>query len=157
MPVFRWGRAWGLGDLEREVDRLMHGVNLSLQGVRLARQFPPVNLYELEDAYLISAELPGANAEDFELTIQSGVLTIQGRRDDPEQVPEERYRRQERFHGSWQRSLNLPERIDEERLSARFDDGILKVTLPKLAETPVRRIPIEGTDGPRAIEEQPRD
>ena len=153
MPVFRWGRAWErLGDLEREVDRMMQGVNLSLQGVRLARQFPPINIYELEDAYLITAELPGAKAEEFELTIQNGMLAMQGRRDDPEEVEENRYRRQERFYGTWKRTLNLPDRIDEERLSARFENGILKVTLPKLPETQVRRITVQNGDEPAAIE-----
>lgn len=153
MPVFRWGRAWEqLGDLEREVDQLMRSVNLSLQGVRLGRQFPPINIYELDDAYLLTAELPGVLAEDFELTIQSGVLTLQGRREDPEGIHEDRFRRQERFNGAWKRSLTLPERIDEERPSAKFDNGVLKVLLPKLAETPVRRIPVEDGNGPAAIE-----
>lgn len=141
----------------------MRSVNQSLQGVRIGRRFPPINLYDVDDAYLITAELPGARAEDFELTIQSGVLTMQGRRDDPEEVPEDRYRRRERFYGTWTRSLNLPERIDESRLSARFEDGVLKITLPKLPETQPRRIPVaegeEGTppanSGPPAIEARP--
>lgn len=149
MAIFRWGRAWPqVGDLEREVDRLMRSVNLSLQGVRLGRRFPPINLYDTGDAYLITAELPGARAEDFELTIQSGVLTMQGRRDDPEEVPEDRYRRRERFYGTWTRSLNLPDRIDESQLSARFEDGVLRIQLPKLPETQARRIPVAEGDVP---------
>jgi HSP20 family protein len=153
VAIFRWGRAWqGMEDLEREVDRLMRTVNLSLQGVRVGRRFPPVNLYELDDAYLITAELPGAKVDDFELTIQSGVLVLQGKRDDPDDVPADRYRRQERFYGAWSRSLNIPDRIDDARLSAKFENGVLKILLPKLPDSRPRRIPVANGDGPAAIE-----
>ncbi len=88
MPVFRFGQTWdAFRDLEREVDRLLSGVNLTLGGVRLGRQFPAMNLYELPEEFLITAELPGTRAEDLELTIADGVLTMKGRRDAPEGFP----------------------------------------------------------------------
>lgn len=143
MPVFRWGQAWdAFRDLEREVDELLESVNLTFHGIRLGRHYPAVNLYEREDEFLLMAELPGTRVEDLELTIAGGVLTIKGQRDHPEGVSEERFRRRERFQGSWQRSLSIPDRVREEELSAEFTNGVLKVHLPKAEELKARQIPV---------------
>ncbi|MGE3317402.1 MAG: Hsp20/alpha crystallin family protein [Planctomycetaceae bacterium] len=149
MPVFRLGQqTWdAFRDLEREVDRIFRGVNLTFQGIRLGREFPAVNVYELADEFLLTAELPGTRAEDLEITIAGGVLTIKGKRGDNDGIPEDRYRRQERFRGAWQRSLSIPERVREEDLSADFSHGILKVHLPKAAAIKPRQIHIaEGSE-----------
>ena len=96
MALFRWGHSWdAFHDLEREVDRLLQSVNLSFQGLRFGRQYPPVNLYELPTEYLITAELPGVKSEELELTIANGVLSMTGRHVSPDGAAEERYRRQE--------------------------------------------------------------
>jgi len=148
MAVFRWGQTWGaFDDLEREVDRLLNSVNFTFQGIRLGRQFPAVNLYELDGEYLLTCELPGTKAEDLELLVANGLLHIKGKRSGPSGVAEERFRRQERFRGNWQRTLSLPERVREEGLSAEFVDGILKIRLPKGEQERPRRIPVgEGNE-----------
>jgi HSP20 family protein len=147
MPVFRWGHPWdAFQDLEREVDRLLSGVNIAFHGIRIARQYPAINLYELADEFLLTAELPGTRAEDLELTIVNGLLQIKGRREG-DGVPDERYRRQERFRGAWQRAISVPDRIREDALRAEFVDGILKVHLPKGEQEQPRRIPVtEASD-----------
>lgn len=143
MPVFRWGNAWdAFRDLEREVDRLMGSMNFTLQGVRLGRRFPAVNFYEYEDHYLLTAELPGMKKSDLDLSIAQGVLTLTGNRTSDD-VPDNCYRRSERYRGQWQRNLNLPERVEEEGLKAELTNGILKITLPKAPEVAPRQIPIQ--------------
>lgn len=143
MPVFRWGNAWDVfRDLEREVDRLMGSMNFTLQGVRLGRTFPAVNFYEYEDHYLLTAELPGMKKADLDLSIAQGMLTLTGNRT-AEDVPDNCYRRSERYRGQWQRNLNLPERVVEEELKAELTNGILKITLPKAPEVAPRQIPIQ--------------
>lgn len=143
MPVFRWGQPWdAFRDLEREFDRLLGSVNLSIQGVRMGRPYPAINLYKLENEYLLTAELPGTRGEDLEITIAGGILTIKGRRSDPEGIPDESFRRRERFTGAWQRSVSLPDRVREEELSAEFANGFLKIHLPKADEAKARQIPI---------------
>jgi HSP20 family protein len=145
MAVFRWRQSWGaFQDLEREVDRLLEGIRLPFPGFRLEREYPPVNLYELEQEYLLIAELPGTSAENLELTVAGGVLTLKGERTDPQPVPEDRFRRHERLRGAWQRSLTIPERIEEERVVAEFNDGILKIHLPKMTAVKPRQIPVIG-------------
>jgi HSP20 family protein len=148
MPIFRWGQSWRLfHDLEREVDRLLHGVDMTLHGVRFGRQYPAINLYQLEDEYLLTAELPGMRADELDVSIAGGILTLKGTRAQPENVPDDQFRRHERFHGAWQRSFSLPERVQEERLAAEFNDGVLKIHLPKADEIQPRQILVnEGTD-----------
>lgn len=143
MAVFRWGQAWDpFRDLEREVDQLLASVSLSFAGIRFGREYPPVNVYEFNDDLLLTAELPGTRPEDLEVLVADGVLTLKGKRTGADGVPDERYRRQERPRGAWQRSLRLPERIQEDRMKAEFSNGILKVTLPKAPAVTPRQIPV---------------
>ncbi|MCA9062500.1 MAG: Hsp20/alpha crystallin family protein, partial [Planctomycetaceae bacterium] len=87
MPIFRWGQSWpGLPDLEREVDRLLQGMNLSLQGVRVGRRFPQINVCELPDCFVVVAEIPGCDPKEIDVTTASGVLTIRGNRKPPAEI-----------------------------------------------------------------------
>lgn len=147
MPVFRWGHAWDpFRDLEREVDRLLQGVNLSLHGVRFGRRYPQINLLEQDSAYILTAEIPGADLKQLEVTTASGFLTIKGNRQPPEEAREDAFRRQERFHGPWQRTIQLPERVDENGMKAEYSTGVLRVILPKAPTVTPRQIPVN--EGP---------
>jgi len=112
-----------------------------MQGpLRFGRQFPPVNLYAIDQEFILTAELSGVRPEDLEITVADGVLTIKGKRTGPEGVADDRYRRQERARGTWQRSLSLPERVEEERLSAEITNGILTIRLPRAPTSQPRQI-----------------
>lgn len=142
MAVFRWGQGWDpFRDLEREVDQLLTNVSI-FHGIRFGRQYPPINVYEQDNELLLIAELPGTRVEDLEVLISGGVLTIKGRRSGPEGISDDRFRRQERPRGSWQRSLTLPAHIQEDGLAAEFSNGILCIRLPKAEVTPPRQIPV---------------
>lgn len=147
MPIFRWGQAWDpYRDLEREVDRLLQGVNLSLHGVRFSRRFPQVNVLELDDCFVLTAEIPGIDVSQLEVTMSSGFVTIKGTRLPPVEAREDTFRRQERFHGPWQRKIQLPDRINEDGMRADYKAGVLRVTLPKAPSTAVRQIKVN--EGP---------
>jgi HSP20 family protein len=148
MAIFRWGPAWSpFHDLEREVDRLLESVHMAWPGLRSGRQFPALNLYELDDGYLLVAQMPGVRPDEFELTVADGRLTMSGVRRDPEAVGESRFRRQERFCGSWQRTVALPERIVEDGLRAELTNGVLRVHFPKAPTAEPRQIPVtEGRE-----------
>ena len=141
MAVFRWGQSWDpFRDLEREMDRLLQGVSLSLNGVRFGRRFPQMNLIELEDCYQVTAEVPGVDPDELDISTSSGVLTLRGVRKPPEEAREESFRRQERFQGAWQRSIQLPDRVNEDKMKAEYSAGVLRVTLPKAPSTAPRKI-----------------
>lgn len=148
MPVFRWRDGWEpLRDLERQVDRLLEGIPFPFPTIRFERQFPPVNVYELPDEYLLTSELPGTNAASLELTVSNGVLTLKGKRPAPAGVGDEQFRRHERMWGNWERSLTVPERVIEDRVTAEFSDGILKIHLPKAPEGKARQIQVLQSNG----------
>jgi len=154
MAVFRWGQHWDpFHDLEREVDRLLASVTLSMQGLRFGRQFPAVNLFTLENEIVLTAELPGVRREDLDVTVADGMLTIKGKRTGPEGVPDERYRRQERARGVWQRSFSLPERVEDERMTADLTNGVLTLKMPRAPASQPRQIKV--IDG--AAENKPQD
>ena len=147
MPVFRWGHAWdAFQDLEREVDQLLQGVNPSLHGVRSARRFPLINLIEKTDHFLLTAELSGADIKDLEVTSADGRLMIKGVRRAPEEARDDTFRRQERFQGKWQRTIQLPDRVEEDGLRAEYSAGVLRITLKKAPSSLARNIPV--TEGP---------
>lgn len=152
MPVFRWGSTFdAFRDLEREMDRWVRSMDLAFEGVRLGRPFPSLNLFELDDEYLITAELPGCEGGDLELNVANGILTMRGSRPKTGDVAEERYRRSERPSGPWERTISLPDRIDEERIRAELLHGLLHLHLPKLPTTAPRQIRInheESGDSP---------
>ena len=147
MPVFRWGHAWdAFHDLEREVDQLLQGVNLSLHGVRSARRFPLMNLIEKPDHFLLTAEVPGVDIKDLDVTATDGRLMIKGVRHAPAEARDDTFRRQERYQGTWQRTIQLPDRVEEDGLRAEYSAGVLRITLSKASSSIARSIPV--TEGP---------
>ena len=144
MPVFRFRQDWNIfQDLEREVDRLLNSMSITVQGVRLGRTFPAINCYEYPDHYLLTAELPGMKSGDLDLSIADGRLLLKGERDTIADSATQGFRRMERFRGKWQRSIPLPDRVIEEELSADLNHGVLKITLPKAPENAPRQIAVQ--------------
>ncbi|GBC62040.1 molecular chaperone [Desulfonema ishimotonii] len=103
---------------------------------------PVVDVYESEDAYVVSAELPGLSKEDIVLDFKGRVLTLKGERTYTSEVKEDKYYRRERSYGKFQRSFTLPAEINPDNISAEFKDGVLKVSIPKPEEQKPRQIMI---------------
>ncbi len=97
---------------------------------------PRCDVTEREDAIVVAAELPGVQPGDMEVTVADGVLTIRGeKRSEREETAQGRAYR-ERFFGSFERSLAIPQEVDADRIEAHLKDGVLEVVLPKRAPTP---------------------
>jgi HSP20 family protein len=106
---------------------------------------PHVDVRETDKEIVVEAELPGIDEKDISLAIQDGVLTIRGEKRFEHDEEKENYRMMERRYGSFQRSLRLPESVDDDKVEASFDNGVLKVSLPKRPEAigKQRTIPIK--------------
>ena len=100
---------------------------------------PPVDLHETDDAYVLTAEVPGLAREDLQIHVHDGRLTLTGTRHE-RPVPCEQYHRVERGHGTFNRSFQLPLPIAVDGIAADLKDGVLTVTVPKSPEAPPRRI-----------------
>lgn len=105
-----------------------------------SRWTPALDVYQDKDQFTVVAELPGLKKEDIELSFQDGVLTISGERKQ-EKKGEEGYRN-ERFFGRFQRSVTLPTSVDGNKVKATYEDGILKVVLPKAEEAKPKKIDV---------------
>jgi HSP20 family protein len=106
-------------------------------------QAPKIDLLEKEDCYLISADLPGLNKDDVELTIRNGVLSIKAHREEQQEIEGEHVILKERHIGEYTRELSLGSNASEEGVSAEFNDGVLSVTVKKVENSKTKPIKID--------------
>ena len=106
---------------------------------------PSVDIKETDGEILVSAELPGIDPKDVELTLEHGVLTIKGqKREESEKKEGETVVSREIRYGSFSRSMALPGEVQAEKATASFDKGVLKVSVPKAEGARPTRVPIQG-------------
>ncbi|HXG57201.1 MAG TPA: Hsp20/alpha crystallin family protein [Vicinamibacterales bacterium] len=103
---------------------------------------PPIDVYETSERYVIAAELPGLTREQIELAMEDSRLTIRGERVEARPSGEAHYHQVERGHGAFSRTFEFADKIDVERVTADLTDGVLTVTLPKLAPPAARKITV---------------
>ena len=89
---------------------------------------------ENEKEIVVKADLPGLDEKDINLTIHNGVLSLRGEKKSEHTDERDNYHMMERSYGSFQRSIRLPDTIDEDKVEARFDKGVLTVTLPLVGD-----------------------
>ena len=104
-----------------------------------------MDVTETDKEIVVEAELPGIDEKDVSLALQDGVLTIRGEKKHERDEEKENYRMMERRYGSFQRSVQLPDTVDEDKIEATFNNGVLRVSLPKRPEAigKQRKIPIK--------------
>lgn len=102
---------------------------------------PALDLYQTNDDLVAVVELPGMRKDDIELSLHDGMLTISGERKS-EKAEGEKAARSERFIGKFRRSVSLPTRVDANKVTATYQDGILTVTLPKAEEVKPKQIQV---------------
>jgi HSP20 family protein len=107
---------------------------------------PRVDTAETDTAYEVTAELPGVDEKDIKISLADNVLSISGEKKSEREQKDKDYVMTERSYGSFKRAFTLPDNVDVEKIAAKFDKGVLKVTLPKTAPSPAkqRQIPIKG-------------
>ena len=123
-------------DIEEMLDRVSQQVEEGMTSGGL--QVPgsvPVDVVDTGEEYLVTADLPGYEIGDIELTLSEGTLRLEAAREDEEQYAEGRYLRRERTRTSANRRIRLPEPVEEEEVSAGYEDGVLTVRLPKVSGT----------------------
>lgn len=118
-------------ELERIVDDIVGG--RSRPG-RARHWRPPADVFVSKGTVVIRLELAGVRREDIDLTYHEGELVVRGSRFEPETEPKEGYWQMEIPHGPFERSVNIPPRVDPDRIEAVCRDGILEVRIPKIAE-----------------------
>ncbi len=120
----------------REFDRLFEGRPAN-------RWMPRVDVFDHDNSLVVRTEVPGVAADDIEVTVEAGTLTIKGGRNFETEENKPNYRRKEIFQGSFERTILLPEGIDPTAVTATSKDGILEITIPKLPEVLPRKVSVE--------------
>ena len=157
MTIVRYDPFRDLRTLQEEVNRLF-STNLTRafgdEGIGRGAWSPSVDIYENKDQIVLEAELPGMKQEDFDLSIESNVITLRGERRFEKTDDSDNYHRVERSYGAFTRSFTLPQTVSGEGATAEYSNGVLRVTLPKREETNPRRIEVSGTSAatPKTID-----
>ena len=149
MTIVRYDPFRDLRTLQEEVNRLF-STNLTRafpdEGIARGAWAPSVDIYENKDQIVLEAELPGMKQEDFDLSIENNVITLRGERKFEKTDETDNYHRVERSYGAFTRSFTLPQTVSAEGATAEYNNGVLRVTLPKREETKARRIQVNEGD-----------
>ena len=152
MAVVRWDLFRELTALQSEVNRLFSRVG---GGDVAERQSwtPSIDVIETDDAIKLKAELAGMDPKDINIEVQDNVLTVSGERRFEEEVKEDKYYRIERRYGSFSRSIALPQTVDENKIEAKYDNGVLEVAVPKAEVARPKKIAVTiGGSEPKTVE-----
>jgi HSP20 family protein len=145
--IYRYDPASGPLSLRQMMDRLLEEAFVSPRG--LAGQLggaggPALNAYEEGDQFVVETQLPGMKPEDIQVSIEQGVLTIQGQTRAEEERKERTYLIREHRTGRFRRGVRLPETVDPDAVQATYEDGVLRLMLPKAERAKARRIQIQA-------------
>jgi HSP20 family protein len=123
---------------------LAHSLGLHAQqgNDRATAWAPALDISERKDAYLVTVELPGVEPDDLQITMEDGLLTIQGERHFAQESSEQHFHRIERRDGAFRRSITLPAQVQAEQIEASFDNGVLQIVVPKAEEAKPKRIQV---------------
>jgi HSP20 family protein len=103
---------------------------------------PAVDVYDSKDNLLVKADLPGLTKDEIEVSIQENHLVLKGEKKKDHEIKEENYFKTERYYGSFFRTIPLPSEIDAAKVEAKYQDGVLTLTLPKKEEAKPKQITI---------------
>jgi HSP20 family protein len=154
MALVRWEPVRELHSMQQEMNRLFNTFfdAPGASGPTPRRWVPAMDLVELDDHFVLRADLPGLDEADVKLEIADDVLTVSGERRFEHEDRKEGFYRLERGTGSFTRSLTLPEGVDADAVEAAFDKGVLEVRIPKPEQRKPRRVEIAVGAGKPAIE-----
>jgi HSP20 family protein len=143
MELVRWEPFAGFSNIRSVFDELFDN-NFERASAQTGRStwYPPVDVLESKDSYLIRAELPGMNKEDIKVELKEGTLVLSGERKAEKPAEGVEYRHMERLNAKFWRSFSLPETVKQDGIEAAYKDGVLEIRVPKAEEAKPRQIEI---------------
>ncbi len=144
MALVRWDPFKELDLLQDRISRLFDEAWLSPSRRGERTWIPPVDIYETENEIVVKAELPNMDEKDIEVKIENNVLTIKGEKKLEREEKKENYHLIESSYGSFYRSFSLPGNVDADKASAKYEKGVLKITLPKKEEAKPKQIEVKA-------------
>lgn len=145
MQLIRWRPQRNLWRANESMSRLLDDFfapTLSNDQLSLQSWNPSADVYEEDDHYVVKAELPGVDKKNIHVDVQENVLILKGERSNGKEVKEENFYRKEIAYGTFERSFALPDGVDADKIKADYNDGVIKITIPKPETKQPRRISI---------------
>lgn len=145
MALVKYNPLRDLRSMQDQMNRLLNlswNHDLPSEDIKEGLWQPAVDIYETADSIVIKAELPDVDQKDIDVRIEDSTLILKGERKHEDEVKKENYHRIERYFGSFQRSFSLPATVDQEKVAASCEKGVLTITLPKREETKPKQISI---------------
>ena len=128
---------------EREMEEMMERAFGEGNGWEVGKFAPEVNVAETEKEFEVTMELPGLKPEEVNVELKNEALWITGEKREEKEEKGKTFHRTERRYGEFRRTIPLPGTVNEEKVKAHFENGLLKVTIPKSEEAKPKRIPIK--------------
>ena len=146
LPTARRTNGWGsvpdVFNLRHEMQDLLDSMVSARSGSNVVWA-PPINVRENDEQVIVEAELPGVRADDVDISVENGMLTIAGEKRADQERNEESWHIVERRYGRFERSFTIARTVDVENIRASFEDGVLRIVLPKREEARPRRIRVD--------------
>ena len=158
MTVSRWDPFQDLLSIQDEMNQLFtraFGRERPGQAGEAVQQrlwAPALDISERKDAYVVTVEVPGIKAEDLDITLEDGLLTIKGERRFTQESSDQQFHRVERRYGSFRRSITLPSQVQADQIEASFENGVLEVVVPKAEEAKPKKISVRAGGGRQQVE-----
>ena len=141
MVITRWSPSW---DPFAELDEMVRRLPVPFGRNDMSAPFiPALDVYEEKDAIVVETPLAGVDPKDVEVSVDKGMLTIQGKTTREHEIDEKNYYRKEVRNGSFYRQVALPGSVKEDQVDAEFKNGILKITCPKADRKEVKKISVK--------------
>jgi HSP20 family protein len=148
MAIIRWDPFRDLVTLREKMNRLFeeaYSTRGEERDLVSCSWSPSVDIYETEQELVLTAEVPGIEDNNIEIKIEDNTLTLKGERKFEKETEEENYHRIERAYGSFYRSFSLPPHINQDKIEAEHENGVLKITMPKKHEAKPRTVKVLKT------------
>lgn len=145
MAIIRWDPFRDLITLREKMNRLFEDAFAARgeeKDLMASTWTPSVDIYETENEVVLTAEVPGIEDKNIEIKIEDNTLSIKGERMLEKETKEENYHRIERAYGTFYRSFTIPHNVDQDKIQAEHESGVLKITMPKKPELKPQKVKI---------------
>jgi HSP20 family protein len=148
----RWDPFREMTNLQSTLNRILSQESTQGDDLMTSGTFiPPVDIYEDEHSFKLQVEVPGLSEKDIDIRLENNTLTLRGERKFENEQKEENFRRVERRYGSFVRSFTLPNSVDNENVSADYENGLLNIRLAKRAEAKPKQIKVSIGNAPKQV------
>lgn len=137
--LVRWEPFRELASFQNEISRWMNGL-LDSPGQVTQNWVPPLDVWETDQEIVYAFDFPGIPEEAISIEVKDDMLTVTGQREKTEETTDDGFYRFERRYGTFARAVGLPQGVDQDQISARYENGVLEIRVPKPAEQKPRKI-----------------